>query len=116
MASQPSQDPSAPPHQNQTFVIFNRAFQEPKHEVIDGRYPPTYEQAMGLPIQPPSNRTDAFPEPSASQYSPWYLQSSTWANSAPQESNTDNRRDASQVVLPASSEPYLSATTVLSQR
>merc|ERR1711944_394476 len=36
------------------FTIFNRQLQEPKHETTDGRFPPSYEEAMGITPNAPS--------------------------------------------------------------
>ena len=99
MSSQTIQN-SEQEHRTQTFVIFNREFEQSKSDhVYDGRFPPTYEEAVGISTAPNSGNV----------YTPqtnYNIPYPTWVDPTSRQTGTDNH---SRSDIP---EPYLSATMV----
>ena len=98
---QPAPDQQPPP-----FTIFSRQFQEPKHETFDGRFPPSYEQAMGLE----TSATSVYSGPSSNNNGFTY---SAWVNAeSPDQNSSNNFRSSIYTVDTDQPEPYISATVV----
>ena len=114
MASENNQDTNQQP-QNPAFVIFNRSFLDPKHETSDGRFPPSYEQAMGLPEDSSSARVYSPPTNSTPPPYNTDLGDSAWVN--PNESRWPEqfRRSIYSPMSDSEPEPYLNATVVTSR-
>ena len=110
MASRTTQDPEQQP-QVQAFVIFNRSFQEPKQEGVDGRFPPSYEEAVGISTGPSSASVYTPPEylPPREDNVPAYT---TWVNPTSQRNNTDHYPRSVYSSTPDTPEPYVSASVV----
>ena len=104
MTDQNEQDPIRRP-QNPAFVIFNRTFQEPKPEPTDGRFPPSYEEAIGIG-GPSSN---VYSPPIDDMVPPSY---SPWANPTSEQSYGENFRRSIYSSDPDTPEPYLNVTSV----
>ena len=92
------------------FTIFGRRSQEPKHETTDGRFPPSYEEAMGIepsaPTSPPSVYTAPNNNYSGFTYSSWVNQES------PDQSSSNNLGSSIYTVDANPPEPYVNATVV----
>ena len=101
--------------QNPAFVIFDRSFLEPKHETSDGRFPPSYEQAMGLPEDSSSARV--YSPPSNSIPPPYNtdLGDSAWVNPSESRWPEQFRRSIYSPMSDSEPEPYLNATVVTSR-
>ena len=101
--------------QNPAFVIFNSSFLEPKHETSDGRFPPSYEQAMGLPEDSPSARV--YSPPSNSIPPPYNtdIGDSAWVNPSESRWPEQFRRSIYSPMSDSEPEPYLNATVVTSR-
>ena len=110
----PYRDPNPNPDQQQQptdqqpppFTIFNRQFQEPKHETTDGRFPPSYEEAMG--IEPSATLVQSGPSSSNNGFT-----YSTWVNpQSPDPNSSSDFRSSIYTVDTDQPEPYISATVV----
>ena len=92
------------------FTISNRQFQEPKHETTDGRFPPSYEEAMGItpnaPSSTPSIYTSGGNINSGFTYSSWVNPESS------DQTSTSNIRSSNYTIDTIQQEPYVSATVV----
>ena len=114
MASENNQDTNQQP-QNPAFVIFNRSFLEPKHETSDGRLPPSYEQAMGLPEDPSSARVYSPPTNTMPPSYDTDLGDSSWVNPSESRWPEQFRRSIYSPMSDSEPEPYLNATVVTSR-
>jgi len=103
-STQQSQDSSQQPP---PFTIFNRQLQEPKHETTDGRFPPSYEEAMGIaPSSTSSVYTSEGHFSSGFTYSGWVNPEST------NQTSSSNLPGSIYTVDSNQPEPYVSATVV----
>ena len=92
------------------FTISGGQFQEPKHETTDGRFPPSYEEAMGItpnaPSSTPSIYTSGGNINSGFTYSSWVNPESS------DQTSTSNIRSSNYTIDTIQQEPYVSATVV----
>ena len=92
------------------FTIFSRQFQEPKHQTTDERFPPSYEEAMG--IAPTSSSSTPSIYTSAGNVNSGFTYSS-WVNpESSDQASTSNIRSSIYTMDTHQEEPYVSATVV----
>ena len=99
----------------QSSVMFSRTFPEPKQQMYDGRFPPSYEEAMGMSTSgvgsPNSGYATAYVNPgdAISPTPPWVYSNPIYDNN----SSSQMQPGQSSSHLP---EPYLRPSIVLNER
>ena len=111
MSVQNNQESEQLPPADTAFVIFNHSLQRPKHETTDGRFPPSYEEAIGVSASPSSVSANyGLGDTTSAANPPPY---STWVNpDLQQDSFAERFRRSVYSSEPEPSEPYLNATIV----